>query len=473
MPAGKLLWASFTFLCLAACAESQPVAVVPQEEAPAPEPPHQTRRPNLLVVVADDMRADALGYAGNSIIQTPNLDDIARRGVFFQNAYVTTPVCAISRASILTGQYARRHRVLDFTRDLPPETLAQTYPVLLRAAGYRSGFIGKYGIGVRPPTDAFDFWWGFADQGKYEQVDSLGRPVHLTRLIAHQASAFLEAQPRDRPFVLSVSFKAPHVQDEDARQFITDPVEAGLYSDVEIPAPVTAGDEFWQAHPEFFRVNNEGRERWKNLFGNPQMFQASAKGYYRLVTGLDRAVGEIRATLRRLKLDQNTVIVFTSDNGFYMGELGLAHKWYGHDPSVRVPLIVYDPRLGGGGARTETAVALNIDIAPTLLQLAGEPVPAQMQGRSMVPVLRGEKSAWRDDFLFEHLFQHSRIKRSAGVVGGRYKYLRYVDPVPDYEMLYDLAADPHETTDLARDARYRSTLESLRVRYDELSSQAR
>jgi arylsulfatase A-like enzyme len=452
---------------LSACADGTPTATDPQAT-------HHSGRPNLILLLADDQRWDALGAAGNTIIQTPNLDQLARQGVYFGNSYVTSPVCMISRASMFSGQYASRHGILDFDTDFGLAAWAETYPALLRAAGYRNAFLGKFGVGNHPPAGAFDFWRGFAGQGVYEQTDSAGRPIHLTELLAEQAISFLQAQDPEHPFVLSLSFKAPHPQDEDPRQFIVDPRDAGLYAGVTIPTPATADERYWQALPAFFRADNMGRERWTTLFGTPALFQGSVKGYYRLVTGMDRAVGQIRAALQRLKLDGNTVIVYTSDNGFFLGEHGLAHKWYGYEESVRVPLIVYDPRQPASQrGRTEDRIALNVDVAPTLLDLAGVTAPARMQGSSLVPVLRRQGTRWRSDFFFEEMYPNPQIRRSAGVVGGRYKYLLYVDPQPNYEQLFDLQADPHETVDLARDPAYAGVLETMRQRYAELAAAAR
>ena len=431
-------------------------------------------RPNIIFLLADDQRWDAVGFAGNSIIKTPNIDALAGEGVAFRNAYVTTPVCAISRASIFTGQYARRHGILDFTTDFSPAQLQQTYPALLHAAGYRTGFVGKFGVGNNPPASMFDYWRGFAGQGDYMTRDSAGHSMHLTRLQSQQAIAFLDSQPSGQPFALSVSFKAPHVQDDAAIQFIPEGTDASMYSGVDVPPPATADDTYWESFPAFFKVNNLARERWQALFSTPERYQASVKGYYRLVTGLDRVVGEIRAELKRLNLDKNTVIIFSSDNGFFLGELGMAHKWYGQDPSVRVPLVVLDPRnLAGQRGRVESAVALNIDIAPTILDIAGVPIPPQMEGSSLVPVIHGQTVPWRNDFLFEHLFPDPMIRRSAGVIGGRFKYLRYLDPNPNYEVLYDLVNDPNETTNIAAEPRYAAVLDRLRTRYAELEAGAR
>jgi len=196
-------------------------------------------RPNIIFLLADDQRWDVTGSAGNQIIQTPNLDALARQGVSFRNAYVTTPVCAISRASIFTGEYASRHGILDFTTDFTPEQLTRTYPALLKAAGYTTGFIGKFGVGNNLPAQMFDYWRGFPGQGDYQTRDESGTPVHLTRLQSKQALEFLDAQPKNKPFVLSVSFKAPHVQDDVPEPFQPEANDMGMYSNVTIPAPAT------------------------------------------------------------------------------------------------------------------------------------------------------------------------------------------------------------------------------------------
>jgi arylsulfatase A-like enzyme len=430
------------------------------------------RRPNIVFLLADDMRWDATSYAGNAVVRTPNLDALANAGVSFQNAYVTTPICAISRASIFMGQYARRHGILDFTQGLSPAALSESYPALLREAGYRTGFIGKFGVGNVPPAALFDFWRGFAGQGFYETTDSAGHAIHLTRLMTEQAVEFLENQSGDVPFALSVSYKAPHVQDGDDRQYIPESADRTMYTTVSIAPPATADDTYWAGLPEFFRTNNEGRARWYGLFGTPEKYQESVKGYYRMVNGLDRSVGKIVETLRRRGLDQNTVIIFTSDNGFLLGEHGLSHKWYGFEPSVRVPMVIYDPRATANNRRANPSIALNIDIAPTLLDLAGVPVPAGMQGRSLVPIMHGATGDERADFLFEHLYPLPSIKRSSGVVGGQFKYLRYLDPDPNYEVLYDLSSDPLETTNVASIPAYGPILDSLRRRHQALIDHA-
>src|SRR4051812_14292748 len=167
--------------------------------------------PNILFLVADDLRADTLGCAGNKIVQTPNIDGLAGRGVMFRNAFVTTSICCVSRASIFSGQYARRHGIEDFKTSFTTDQWSRTYPALLRKAGYQTGFIGKFGVGDVMPTNAFDYWDGFPGQGYFFKTND---PVHLTRKMGDSALTFLRAN-HSRPFCLSISFKAPHVQDED------------------------------------------------------------------------------------------------------------------------------------------------------------------------------------------------------------------------------------------------------------------
>ena len=425
--------------------------------------------PNIIFLLTDDQRADAMGCAGNPIIHTPNIDGMAKNGVLFKNAFVTTSICASSRASILSGQYVRRHGINDFATSFSEEALAQTYPLLLRQSGYRIGCVGKYGVGRGRdfPTDKYDVWFGCPGQcSPYERKDKNGNYKHLTRIFGEQAIEFLQGCSKGQPFCLSVNFKAPHVQDGHPRQFIYDRAYKNLYKDVTIPTPKTADPRYFEALPEFLQTS-EARRRWQIRFSTPAKFQESVKSYYRLITGVDVVIGKIRDELKRLNFDDNTVIMFTGDNGFYLGEYGLAGKWFPHEESIRVPLIVFDPRASRSrrGVSCEQ-MALNVDIAPTILKLAGLAVPEQMQGRSLLPLLKGRKPKWRTDFFYEHLFKHRTIARTEALRTQRFKYARYIDF--DYEELYDLKNDPLETVNLAKDEKYQQTLKSLRKRCNEL-----
>lgn len=430
------------------------------------------KQPNIIFLVTDDQRADTMGCTGNTIIQTPNMDALAANGVRFKNAFVTTSICASSRASIFTGQWTRRHGINDFRTHFTPEALAQTYPMLLSQAGYRIGLIGKYGVGLKRdlPIDKYDYWKGFPGQGRYEHKDENGNYKHLTQIMGEQAIEFLNGCSQDRPFCLSVSFKAPHCQDGDPRQFIYDRAYSDLYKDVTIPTPETAKPFYFNALPEFLRTS-EARRRWNIRFPNPEKFQESVKSYYRLITGVDVVIGKIRDQLKQLNFDDNTVIMLIGDNGFYLGEYGLAGKWFPHELSIRVPLLVYDPRapkkLQG---LVLDQMALNVDIAPTILELAGLKAPKQMQGRSLLPLLKGRKPTWRTEFFYEHPFEHKTIAKSEALRTQRWKYARYIDY--NYEELYDLQNDPAETINLVKDEKYRKTLVSLRKRCNELAKKA-
>lgn len=432
-----------------------------------------TQPPNLIFLLTDDQRWDALGYAGNSIIQTPNMDALAAGGLYFPNAYVTTAICSVSRASIFSGQYARRHGIHGFATSFSDSAFAQTYPMLLKEAGYRVGFIGKYGVGREAPEAAFDDWYGFNGQGYYEGEDENGDPQHLTARMGAQAKTFLAAQAKDQPFSLSISFKAPHVQDQDPRQFVYDPAYADLYQTDTIPLPETAADRYFEAFPEFFTANNEGRHRWEKRFATPEAYQTSVKGYYRLVTGIDRVLGDLREELDKQGFSDNTVIILMGDNGFFLGEHGLAGKWYGYEESIRVPFFVYDPRLlAPARGQTFEEMVLNIDVAPTLLDLAGIPIPEGMQGRSVFELVRGTATDWRTAFFYEHLFDYEPIPKSEGVVSLTEKYLRYVEQDPVYEELFDLVQDPHETSNLATDPDHQVRLDQMRHRLDVLREAA-
>ena len=315
------------------------------------------------------------------------------------------------------------------------------------------------------PESAFDYFDGFPGQGKYFH-DQDGSVVHLTRIMTNKAVEFLEGCSRDQPFCLSVSFKAPHVQDNDPRQFLYDPAFEDLYHDVVIPTPKTAGQEYYNALPEFLK-NTECRRRWQRRFSSPQQSQQSLKGYYRLVTGVDDAVGRIRATLAKLGLSDNTVILFTSDNGFFLGERGLAGKWLMYEESIRTPLIIQDPRLPATlRGRRRNEMVLNIDVAPTVLDRAGIDIPPGVQGCSLVPLVVGDTVPWRTEWFYEHDYGPEELFPAVeGIRTERWKYARYVRRDPPFEQLYDLTSDPYEEHSLVGQEQHRDELDRLRNRW--------
>ncbi len=431
------------------------------------------KRPNIIFLLTDDQRWDALSYAGNKTLQTPNIDALARQGVYFKNAYVTTSICAVSRASILSGQYARRHQIWGFSKNFTEEQLNNTYPLLLRNAGYTTGFIGKYGVGHQLPADKFDYWKGFGGQGTFRQKDNQGNPIHLTEKIGQQANEFLEIQKeKNRPFCLSVSFKAPHVEG-DPGYFLPDSAYDSLYKDSKAIVPETSSLKYFDHFPSNFTANNVARNRWQTRFATSEMQQKSVKNYYRLIHGVDVVVGNIVKKLKETGQDKNTVIIFTSDNGFYLGEYGFAGKWYGSDPSIRVPMIIYDPRNSSNGKMIDKKV-LNIDIAPTILSIANISVPETMQGKDLTKLIENPETDWRDAFFYEHLWQSSDmyyIPSTEGVVWKNNKYMKYfmnqnTDEVI-FEELYNLSKDPNETITLIGQPTYEQFEEIMKEKYAE------
>jgi arylsulfatase A-like enzyme len=441
----------------------------PVQSEPAPAIAETTPRPHIVIFLADDLRHDALGCAGNAIVQTPHIDALAERGTRFTNAYVTTPICCTSRASFFTGQYASRHGIHQFNQPLSDAQWAQTYPAILHDAGYRSGFIGKFGIaGHERYRPSFDDW--FEHQGRYEHEDEDGNPIHLTALLGNRAVAFLETCTKDQPFLLSLHFKAPHVQDNDPRQFIPDPAFTHLYEGVKIPPPAGHNRRRFEDLPALLANEGyEGRRRWRLRFDGDDRYQESVRKYYRLISGIDAVVGRVVAQLEQQGLLDNTVIIFTSDNGFFLGEWGLAGKWLGYDESIRIPLIIADPRLPAGlHGQVCDEMVLNLDLAPTVVSLAGLPTGDSMQGADLTTLLAGESAEWRDTFFYEHRFRHGAIPPSEGVVGPHFKYLRYYAAEPVVEQLFDRQADPQEVHNLADDPDYREQLEAMRDTCDQL-----
>ncbi|MHB9142373.1 MAG: sulfatase family protein [Paludibacter sp.] len=432
----------------------------------------QKQRPNIIFILTDDQRWDAMGAMGNPIIQTPNMDKLATAGILFQNAFVTTALCCVSRASILTGLYESLHKIDDFDTDLPTKTLEKTYPPILKNAGYNIGFIGKFGIGHHPPGSIFDFWVdteaGGKSQPDYVTIDKKGHKIHDTDTIGSAIQTFLDQFGNSGPFCLSVSFKAPHEQDGDPPTYVIQPKYKDYYRDVTIPLPVTADPKYWDKFPDFFRTDiNFARARWKGLFGTPKLYQENVKNYYRLITGVDDVIGEMMKKLERLGIAKNTIIIVMGDNGMFLGEHGMEGKYYGYEESIRVPLLIYDPNLPDKVTQYRAPqIALNIDIAPTILSMAGVQIPKSMQGVNLIDMIE-DKIPERADFFYQHYFLGApRIPRVEGVVTKELKYMNYVEY--NYEELFDVKYDPHETMNLVNDPKYKIKLKELRKRYKEL-----
>ncbi len=425
------------------------------------------QRPSLLFLLSDDHRNDFLGCAGHPVLRTPHLDRLSRQGVRFSQAFVTTSICAASRASLFTGLTERTHGYTFGTPPLAPSLAQASYPRLLRQAGYQTGFVGKFGIrAAREDIDAmFD---SFVPLGRspYFKMQEDGSLRHLTEITGDRAIEFLERRDPGRPFCLSVSFNAAHAEDGDKEDHYPWPRAVdGLYEDLEIPPPRLSRPEDFESQPAFLKESlNRDRYFWR--WDTPEKYQRNVKAYYRMISGLDHAAGRILAALERLGLREETIVIFTGDNGYYKGSRGFAGKWSHYEESLRVPLILHDPRLPGElSSRVIERMALNIDIPSTLLDYAGVEIPEEWQGRSLRPLAEARPvEDWRSDFFCEHLFDHPRIPKWEGVRAGRFVYARYFEQDPPFEFLHDLHEDPLQRRNLAEHEDLAGVLMSLRLR---------
>lgn len=363
--------------------------------APAPAPRNDPR-PNLVFLLADDQCFWSLGCYGNPNVRTPQLDRLAAEGMAFDRHYDTTAICMASRASILTGMFEFKTGCNFAHGPLLRTHWERSYPVLLRRAGYLTAFAGKIGIEVadRPggpsqlPEDDFD-WWGAGPGQTYYETAKNPSIARYARKYPHSTLAYgafgrdfiRYAATQGRPFCLSISFKAPH------RPPTPDPRFDQVYAGRRFTKPPNFGREHGR---HFAPQSRQGRQYVRfHEWGYDTDYDGVMRRYHQLIYGIDVAVGMIRQALEQTGLADNTVILYTSDNGFLCGAHGYASKVLPYEESSRVPLILYDPRHGhlGRGRRCQ-ALTGNVDIAPTLLELAGLPVPPEMDGRSLLPLYR-------------------------------------------------------------------------------------
>lgn len=432
----------------------------------------EARPVNIVLLYADDWRWDTLGCAGNVTVRTPHLDRLAAQGVRFTNAMVTTAICGVSRASLLTGQWMSRHGNTGFNAFTTP--WEQTLPGVLRDHGWWVGHVGKWHCG-RFPAERFDV--GKAYSGKHWMKRPDGSEVHVTAQNEADALAFLRTRPADKPFFLTVAFFAPHAEDSHPDQYRPQPFSAPWYDGVSVPVPPTANAAALAKLPPFLQdPHNESRHRWSQRFDTPDRFQRMMVNYYRLCSEVDATCGVVLAELERQGVSGNTIVVFTGDNGYFHGEKGLADKWYPYEESIRVPLIVRDPRLPPARAgQTSDALVLNVDIAPSLLAGCGIVVPAPMQGRDYGPLLAGTPiSDWRRDYFYEHAIIKTKEfipSSQALVIAGGMKYIRW----PDFatEELFDIRSDPREEHNLIADPAQATILPTLQARFSTLQAAAR
>ena len=440
--------------------------------SPALAPAENTKDPlNILVLLADDWRFDTLGVAGNPIVQTPNIDRLANEGFRFTHACVTTAICGVSRSSILTGQWMSRHGNRSFeTMETPWE---KSYPGVLREHGYHVGHVGKWHSGPFPEKE-FDFGRAYSGKHWYDRGD--GSMVHVTQRNEEDALEFLATRPKDKPFLLNLWFFAPHAEDQHPDQYRPQPGSMSLYKDAVIPVPKLADEDALKALPPFLQApENEGRVRYHWRFDTPQKYQRMMKNYYRLCTEVDAVCGRVLRELETQGVLDHTLVIFLADNGYFHGERGLADKWYPYEESIRIPLIVHDPRMPAAArGKTNDNFVLNVDVASTILNAAGVEAPDSVQGEDFSPFYLSSAPVenWRTDFFYEHptITNRKRIPSSQAIVTRDFKYTWW--PEWKYQQWFDLKTDPEELKNLALDAKAEETTK-LRADLDRRSEAAK
>jgi len=426
--------------------------------------------PNILVLIADDQRWDQLSSADHPLIpqlKTPNMDRLAQQGVYFRNAFVTSPICAVSRASIMTGRYASTHGMNHFNTPIAADVLSKTYPAILHDNGYKTGLLGKWGMGIEGTAEVFDVFNAWAKQGVYFHDTDSGK-IHNSEWLALRSREFLESCVPEEPFCLTVCFKSPH------HPYQPDERDKDLFENVLIPKRETDTPEDYQNMST--HVMNHSLNRW--CYFDERKDEATKnsfeKDFLRCVVSLDRSVGKIMQTLEELNLDENTIVIYLSDNGYMWGEHGLGGKWLLYEESIRVPIIIQGPGIPDrmSGMKLDQ-LALNIDIAPTILDYAGIPIPAEMDGMSLYPLLSGLDSPFREDFFMEHvdiIDVENPIPDSRGVRSDEWKYIHYINVEPEVEEMYHLKLDPLESQNLIEDENYSAIKDQLRQRYKDYLS---
>ncbi|WP_430427105.1 sulfatase-like hydrolase/transferase [Maribacter litoralis] len=432
----------------------------------------ETKKPNIIFILTDDQRFDAIGYAGNKFVETPEMDALAKAGTYFNKAIVTTPICAASRASIITGLHERAHNFNFQTGNIREEYMESSYPTLLKNNGYHTGFYGKYGVRYDDLDKQFDEFETYdrnnqyADRRGYYYKTIDKDTVHLTRYTGQKALDFIDSNASSKePFCLSLSFSAPHAHDPAEDQYFWQNSTNNLLTDVTIPPPALSDDKYFNAQPKIVR-EGFNRLRWTWRYDTPEKYQHSLKGYYRMISGIDLEIKEIRKKLKEKGLEDNTVIIVMGDNGYFLGERQLAGKWLMYDNSIRVPLLIFDPRVNKHQDIDD--MVLNIDVTSTIADLAGVQIPSTWQGKSLMPIVNQEtKTIQRDTILIEHIWDFESIAPSEGVRTEEWKYFRYVND-KTIEELYNLKKDPQEINNLIGKKKYIETANKLRSKLDEL-----
>lgn len=414
----------------------------------------QPARRNLVLILVDDLRFDMMGFMGHPWLKTPHIDRLARGGVLFSNAFVTTSLCSPSRASILTGQYVHAHGVTDNVTAFPQGF--STFPEVLQKNGYKTALIGKWHMGgeTDAPRPGFDRWISFRGQGQYVDptfnFDGSRRqaPGYVTDIITEESLKFVR-ENASRPFMLYMSHKGVHAEFTPAAR------HRDLYASEPVPKPGSMADtgENYRGKPEWVRKQRNSWHGVNGMYNRTTNFDRFYRDYCRTLMAVDDSVGALMNELEQKRLLNDTLIVFMGDNGFQFGEHGLIDKRTMYEASMRVPMIGHCPDLFAGNRRVD-GMALNLDIGPTFLDAAGASYPGPVHGRSLLPLARGNAPQWRSEFLYEYYWErdYPQTPSVMGLRTDRYSFMQY-HGVWDLDELYDVQRDPDQMNNLLADVR--------------------
>ena len=442
---------------------------------------NSSERPNIIFLLTDDQTSIATGCYGNTQVQTPNMDKLAEEGVQFMNHYNTTSICMASRATIMTGMYEYKAACNFMHGPLKPEIFQKSYPVLLRKAGYFTGFAGKFGFAVanneswedrtwdRLPVDEFDMWGGGLGQTSYKTSGNkyiekyADKYPHSSRAYGAWAADFFKAAKQSgKPFCMSISYKAPHLP------FTPDEYFDHVYKNKHYRKPENYGKENGEHLSPQAKSGRQYKsyEFWRE---SEESYQEAIQKYNQLIHGVDYSIGMIRKALEEQGLAENTIIIFTSDNGYSCGAHNLAGKVLPYEEASKSPLIIFDPRQPKNlrGQKRETVTA-NIDMAPTILNYAGLKVPKNMDGEKLQALIEKENGIKRQAITLTNMWGNDEIQAMA-VVNRDWKYIfwQYEDQrMKPTEELFNVGNDRLEMKNLATDSNYAKELKQMQKLYD-------
>ncbi len=433
-------------------------------------------RPSFIIIYTDDQRADALGCAGNSFVITPTLDSLCQRGMHFQNAFVTLSICSPSRAAMLTGRYGSANGVVGVGLNRKLNEGELTVAHYLKEAGYHTAMIGKWHLGDSPRELGFEYSHYFTANGPYYDRTVLedGKEIvaegFIEDHIAKKASDFLEKMEDDNdPFLLFYCTQLPHMDNN----FDWDVTASTLnrYNEKDIALPATRHDKL-DTKPPYLKTSRSREQAASYGYNDDAALQNHIKRYHAAITEMDAALGTVLAKLRAGELQENTYVIFMGDNGWFLGEHGFTSKVLAYEESIRVPFIINGPEVTSG--KSEELV-LNIDIAPTVLALAGLETPDNIQGKSLLPLLRNEETPWRDAILYEAPETQLGSWPQEAVRTRKWKYIKTYDienpELVAYEELYNIQEDPEETNNLIHDSFLNTILNELRIKLSRLKEE--